>query len=204
MGFFKQLAGKLIAFNDGTQAAPGLDRVQIGDLGAYTDPIGHTSDAGPGIRVLDQVGNLLLDAFGLISQFESAGFAANGINQSQTGLTFVDMTSSQFDFMVKRNSRIFWPLVVSGKITAGANNGLARGVILNDDGTTWDTSANIIIGTSAHVTSPMWYFAGKGSTGPTPYLPKGHYRAKLQLAADNAGTTFNVIQFFHQIFLVGS
>lgn len=202
MGYFKQLAGKLLAYNDGSEAAPGLDRIQIGDLSPFTDALGHTSPGGPNMRVLDSSSLLVMDAFGLVSQFESLGFAANGINQSTTGLTFVDVTTSQFSLTVKRPSRIFWPLVVTGKITAGANNGLANGVLTKvDDGTTLVGTAAIIIGTSQYSTGFMWYFAGKGAT--LPVIPAGTYTAKLQMAADNAGTTFNVIQFFHQIFLCG-
>lgn len=201
MGYFQTITDKLFGYNDGTRVAPGLDRVQIGNLDAYTDAIGHTSDAGPGIRVLDAAGLLLMDALGLIGQFESLGFAANGINQSQAGVSFADVTGSSFVMQVKRNSRIVWPFSATGKITAGANNGLVRGVILKDDGTTWDTTANIIIGTSAHQTAMLWYFAGKGATNP--YIPKGTYTVKLQMGNDNAGTTLNVVQFFHQIFLCG-
>jgi hypothetical protein len=71
--FFKTLAGKLFAYNDGT-----YDRASMGDLDAYTGPNGVASPAQSGFRAIDQSGNAIFDSLGLIAVMKQVSTVTGG------------------------------------------------------------------------------------------------------------------------------
>jgi hypothetical protein len=94
MGYFKTLTGKLLAWNDGTQAAPGSDRAAMGDLDSYTGPNGVNSPAQAGFRAIDGKGNAIFDSLGLINVAFLAAQAVSGV--SIVGLSYAEIASAPF------------------------------------------------------------------------------------------------------------
>lgn len=129
---------------------------------------------------------------GLIAA-SSPGYAAAG-NQggftTANSSTWADITNSTFTILISRTTWFEYRLVVTGHITGGAGTAYVRGNIVGFDVTAspWYNSATFQNGF-------MWYFPF--TKGP---IPPGQYTVKLQVATD-AGTTLNVDQLFHQIFL---
>jgi len=174
------------------------NRIQHGNLSQYTDPNGHVSPQGYGGRVVDQSGNLLWDASGLIGVMQSGGFAANATSQALAGTgasNWTDITGSSFTLTLTRPTRIKYDIHAAAQVTTGTGKGYVRGNIVG-----FDTSASVIFGTSVS-TGFIWYVAMPG--GSFIVTPAGTYTVKLQLAADNS-STITMSQYFHQIFVLGS
>lgn len=140
----------------------------------------------------------ITDSTGLLVM-KSGGFAAAPSTQSFSG-AFADVTGSSFTLSVPQSMRIIYMLMATAQMTAGTSQGYIRGNIVG-----FDTTASIIwqntAATIVKATGFMWYFTGEGGNFLT--IPAGTYTVKLQGSAD-AGSTVQLTQYFHQVFLLGA
>jgi hypothetical protein len=113
--------------------AAGIQRVQVGNLAAYTDPKGVFSPSGPGERVLDASGVILQDSIG-ISQAASQPFATIVLPTfGYVGATNANVTMATMSFTLTRQTKI---LFLCGLQASMAANGTAASVTFNYDDST--------------------------------------------------------------------
>jgi hypothetical protein len=117
--FFKTLAGKLFAINDGN-----FDRAAMGNLDDYTGPNGVDSPAQYGFRAIDGQGNAIFDSMGLIAVMTQPGGSTHvGVQSPISSLTYVLIPGTPVSFMLKRQTTIFAMGTVTGAASlAGAGH----------------------------------------------------------------------------------
>lgn len=169
--------------NDGTR-----NRIEIGNLGTYTDPNGVTSPAGYHVRVLDASGNLVNDGSGLINTTTpllNLGSTAGGTQGGSGTLTWTTLVSGSFTLSRRLSIRI------EGLLTA------------------YDSQVNAIYSvappTQVIITgqtgSQQGSIPGIGSSGTVPFgnttmvqtltLPAGTYTANLQWVSSASTDTLH-------------
>ena len=127
----------------------------------------------------------------------SLGYAAagnQGAYSTANSSTWTDITNTSFTIQVSRTVPIEYRITAFGHLSAAGALGYIRGNIVN-----YDTSANILFGSTSTTGGFMWYMALSGKGPLTP----GLYTVKLQAATDNNTFSITVDEFFHQIIQMG-
>lgn len=126
--------------SDGTR-----NRIEIGNLGAYTDPSGVTSPAGWQIRSVDANGYLIFDSLGLAGTLTpySANLGASGSTSSTSGVSIISL---QVTLTRPANFLIFGTVSCNTSTTTGI--GSARTYIAVDDAS--------LTGQVANTSTPDW------------------------------------------------
>jgi hypothetical protein len=190
----------LMSFSDGTR-----DRVQIGNLAAYTDPDGLTSAGGYGGRAVTSDGRLIWDTdAGAIGALKSLGISSQGPGQTVTSTSFIALTPSMaITFTLTRPARCMFYFFVTAKSTVAAKVAYARLNIAS--GPVTGASGNMKFGGGGgamDVTNAFGHlFAGETST--IPKLTAGTYTVQVEAAVDAGGSMY-FDQGYVQGFLLGS
>jgi hypothetical protein len=111
---FRQLAGKLFAYTDGT-----YDRVQVGHLDAYSAG-GWLSPAQDGIRILDAGGNPVFDSTGMTAMLRAKGNITLAIPVAVSNTAFADIPGLNLTVTLQRRGRIWISACMYGS-SAGAS-----------------------------------------------------------------------------------
>lgn len=132
---------------------------------------------------IQNAGGNLADATGLVSAgvFTSIGISGSVGNQNFSSTTPANISGTEVSFNLSRATNIMIQGFVTGKVSAGTNNGLFNIVLLGLSGT---SNGNCYVGVTSYIT----LFSYLRVLGALP----GQYTAVFQGSVDAGGTTFNV------------
>jgi hypothetical protein len=177
------------------QDANAIQRLQWGNLAAYTDPNGVTSPAELGIRTLDASGNIIFDTVGVAQTMKSIAVSTFFTSQNYTGgPNDIVVVGSSTTFTLTRQQTVLilgnLPVAVSpanasalvgmyltpgASSTPGAGNSSQQEVTTNLSGT---AAASLI-----YAQPTLWVVTTLGA---------GVYTADWRLVGDSTGDTWHI------------
>jgi hypothetical protein len=168
----------------------GIQRVQEGNLAAYTDPSGVVSAAGFNLRLLDAQGNILLDGAGPPQVMKSLGSASGSGNITSGAFTAVP--GAGFSFTVNRRVSVLALFLGNGQ---SASEGAGKWGNLRASLVGSTQSGAINFGNVATSTGMGWHFVSG--------LAAGTYTWRLEFSTNDGVTQFSLAVGVIQGFLSG-
>jgi hypothetical protein len=175
--------------------AGGIQRVQIGNLAAYTDPGGIVSPAQYGLRTLDPNGNLLLDSTVLANIGTSLDiFVQTPLDQTFTSTTYATVLGSTGTVTLAATQTLLCMIFVIAFNSAASN--ASPGRVRFNPGAAGVPTGDSLVGVANYTTFSFWQFLH--------HVPAGNYTMTLQAAMAVAGNTLTVHNSYFEVIALGS